>query len=165
MSNQPTVNGIPCEPGRVLGTGGHYIVEISKSDATLEQIEAIDWAHPTLVGTGDSLPDSYGYEVTDVRYSYQYKKFQVHLKVKEEYLGTWWATRPRSRSWRLHWPRPKRRRLPLRRRPSAAEAATAQAQAQQATEDCLAAQQEAKTAQQMPRPPRSRSGSWPQASR
>ena len=87
MSNQPTVNGIPCNPGRVLGPGGHYIVENNKGDATLEQIEAIDWSNPTLENTGDSLPDSYGYEVTDVRYSYQYKKFQVHLKVKEEYLG------------------------------------------------------------------------------
>ena len=88
MSNsKPTVNGIPCEPGRVLGPGGRYIVRFDKADATLEQIEGIDWAHPTLVGTGDSLPSSYGYEVEDIQYRYQYGNFQVHLKVKQEYLG------------------------------------------------------------------------------
>ena len=85
--SKPTVNGIPCEPGRILGPGGHYIVRFDKADATLEQIEGIDWAHPTLVGTGDSLPSSYGYEVEDIQYRYQYGNFQVHLKVKQEYLG------------------------------------------------------------------------------
>ena len=151
MSNQPTVNGIPCNPGRVLGPGGHYIVEINKGDATLEQIEAIDWSNPTLENTGDSLPDSYGYEVTDVRYSYQYKKFQVHLKVKEEYLGdvVGYQAQIQELETSLATTEEEKAAAQAQAQAAEAEAATAQAQAQQATEDCLAAQQEAKTAQQM----------------
>ena len=65
MSNQPTVNGIPCSPGRVLGPGGHYIVEINKGDARWNRSRAIDWSNPPWRIPGQS-PDSYGYEVTDV---------------------------------------------------------------------------------------------------
>ena len=87
MSTRPTVNGIPMNPGRVLGNNGKYIVRFDKADATLEQIEAIDWAHPTLVGTGDDLPNIYGYEVENIEYRYYHHAFVVRLKVQEQYLG------------------------------------------------------------------------------
>ena len=134
MSNsKPTVNGIPCEPGRVLGPGGRYIVRFDKADATLEQIEGIDWAHPTLVGTGDSLPSSYGYEVED---RYQYGNFQVHLKVKQECLGdvTAYAAQVSQLQDQLAT--------------AQEEKAAAQAQAQTAEEEAAAAQAAATAAQE-----------------
>lgn len=87
MNNKPTVNGIPCNPGRVVGDNGHYIVRFDKADATLEQVEAIDWEHPKLENAGDNLPSAYGYEVENVSYLYRDHKFVVLLKVKEQYLG------------------------------------------------------------------------------
>ena len=137
MSNsKPTVNGIPCEPGRVLGPGGRYIVRFDKADATLEQIEGIDWAHPTLVGTGDSLPSSYGYEVEDIQYRYQYGNFQVHLKVKQESLGdvTAYAAQVSQLQDQLAT--------------AQEEKAAAQAQAQTAEEEAAAAQAAATAAQE-----------------
>lgn len=87
MNNKPTVNGIPCNPGRVIGDNGHYIVRFDKADTTLEQVEAIDWEHPVLENAGDNLPSHYGYEVENISYLYRDNKFVVLLKVQEQYLG------------------------------------------------------------------------------
>lgn len=86
MSNKPTVDGIPCNPQRT-NRNGIYHVYFDRKDATLDQIERIDWAHPTLVGTGDSLPGNYGYQIDDIAYLHPYRRFAVRLKVLQQYLG------------------------------------------------------------------------------
>lgn len=86
MSNKPTVDGIPCNPQRT-NQNGIYHVYFDRKDATLDQIERIDWAHPTLVGTGDSLPGNYGYQIDDIAYLHPYRRFAVRLKVLQQYLG------------------------------------------------------------------------------
>ncbi len=86
MSNKPTVDGIPCNPQRT-NQNGIYHVYFDGKDATLDQIERIDWAHPTLVGTGDSLPGNYGYQIDDIAYLHPYRRFAVRLKVLQQYLG------------------------------------------------------------------------------
>lgn len=137
MSNsKPTVNGIPCEPGRVLGPGGRYIVRFDKADATLEQIEGIDWAHPTLVGTGDNLPGNYGYQIDDIAYLHPYRRFAVRLKVLQQYLGdvTAYAAQVSQLQDQLAT--------------AQEEKAAAQAQAQTAEEEAAAAQAAATAAQE-----------------
>lgn len=86
MSNKPTVDGIPCNPQRT-NQNGIYHVYFDRKDATLDQIERIDWAHPTLVGTGDNLPGNYGYQIDDIAYLHPYRRFAVRLKVLQQYLG------------------------------------------------------------------------------
>ena len=86
MSNKPTVDGIPCNPQRTP-QNGIYHVYFDRKDATLDQIERIDWAHPTLVGTGDNLPGNYGYQIDDIAYLHPYRRFAVRLKVLQQYLG------------------------------------------------------------------------------
>ena len=86
MSNKPTVDGIPCNPQRT-NQNGIYHVYFDRKDATLDQIERIDWAHPTLVGTGDNLPSNYGYQIDDIAYLHPYRRFAVRLKVRQQYLG------------------------------------------------------------------------------
>ena len=86
MSNKPTVDGIPCNPQRTT-QNGIYHVYFDRKDATLDQIERIDWAHPTLVGTGDNLPGNYGYQIDDIAYLHPYRRFAVRLKVLQQYLG------------------------------------------------------------------------------
>ena len=86
MSNKPTVDGIPCNPQRT-NQNGIYHVYFDRKDATLDQIERIDWAHPTLVGTGDKLPGNYGYQIDDIAYLHPYRRFAVRLKVLQQYLG------------------------------------------------------------------------------
>lgn len=85
MSNKPTVDGIPCNPQRT-NQNGIYHVYFDRKDATLDQIERIDWAHPTLVGTGDNLPGNYGYQIDDIAYLHPYRRFAVRLKVLQQYL-------------------------------------------------------------------------------
>ena len=86
MSNKPTVDGIPCNPQRT-NQNGIYHVYFDRKDATLDQIERIDWAHPTLVGTWDNLPSNYGYQIDDIAYLHPYRRFAVRLKVRQQYLG------------------------------------------------------------------------------
>lgn len=86
MSVRPTVDGIPCKPSR-SNTNGIYYVYFDRKDTTLEQIERIDWADPTLENTGDELPQGYGYQIEDIQYLHTYRKFCVRLKVRRQYLG------------------------------------------------------------------------------
>lgn len=80
----------------IMGPGiyqnGRYSVDFSRNDATLEQIEAINWAKPTIKyvgphGSEPGLPEGYGFDVTKIEYLSNSKTYRVHLKVGSQYLG------------------------------------------------------------------------------
>lgn len=135
MSVRPTVDGIPCKPSR-SNTNGIYHVYFDRKDATLEQIERIDWADPTLENTGDELPQGYGYQIEDIQYLHTYRKFCVRLKVRQQYLGDVTGYQAEISA------------LEASLAAAQAEKAAAQAQAQTAAEAASAAQEQAQTAQE-----------------
>ena len=52
---------------------GKYTVDFDRKDAALEQIEAINWAKPTIQYTGihaseQGLPEGYGFDVEKIEY-------------------------------------------------------------------------------------------------
>ena len=65
---------------------GCYIIVFERDAATLEQIEAVNWASPTI--TGDTiLPKEYGYELTGITYSSSDHSYRVTVRVARQYLG------------------------------------------------------------------------------
>ncbi len=136
MSNsKPTVDGIPCSPQRT-NRNGIYHVYFDRKDATLDQIERIDWAHPTLENTGDELPSNYGYQIDDIAYLHPYRRFAVRLKVLRQYLGDVTGYQVQVEA------------LEASLATAQEEKAAAQAQAQTAEEEAAAAQAAALEAQE-----------------
>lgn len=71
---------------------GCYSVDFSRDDATLEQIEGINWEKPAIQYVGDSenergLPEGYGFDVDKIEYLSNIRVYRVHLKVAAQYLG------------------------------------------------------------------------------
>lgn len=71
---------------------GHYTVAFERGYASLEEIEAINWAKPEIVRLGAregawELPVGYGFEVVGIDYEHGTKTYNVKLKVAEQYLG------------------------------------------------------------------------------
>lgn len=71
---------------------GKYTVDFDRKDAALEQIEAINWAKPTIQYTGihaseQGLPEGYGFDVEKIEYMSSCKAYRVHLNVASQYLG------------------------------------------------------------------------------
>lgn len=54
--------------------------------ATLEQIEAVNWAKPTIEGD-TILPKEYGYTVEGITYSSSDSSYRVAVRVGRQYLG------------------------------------------------------------------------------
>lgn len=81
-----TIDGIVC--GMVMrgSKNGQYRAVFEREYATLEQIEAINWAQPTIVGE-TILPTGYGYTVADIQYSMSSDSYTVILQVGDQYLG------------------------------------------------------------------------------
>lgn len=65
---------------------GQYVVVFEKESATLEQIEGINWAAPTIEGD-TILPKEYGYKVEGVTYSSSDKSYRVTVRVARQFLG------------------------------------------------------------------------------
>lgn len=85
-SKKAAVDGLPI--GMVLrgAVNGCYVIVFERDSATLEQIEAVNWASPTI--TGDTiLPKEYGYEVEGITYSSSDSSYQVTVRVARQYLG------------------------------------------------------------------------------
>lgn len=79
------------ETGQALGAG-EYRVWFERENATLEQIEGINWAKPTVEyigphGSEPGLPEGYGFKITNVRYDYNGKTYIVTVKTAQQYLG------------------------------------------------------------------------------
>lgn len=88
MNNYVRIDGLLC--GHIMrgAVNGQYRVSFHRDNATLEQIEAINWAKPEITGIGDCvLPIGYGFEVVKIEYESCYSSYSVTLKVGKQYLG------------------------------------------------------------------------------
>ena len=78
--------GVPCAMVLRGGGNGRYTAVFERERASLEEIEAIDWARPVISGNC-YLPAGYGFTVTDISYSSGTRSYTVSLKVAEQFLG------------------------------------------------------------------------------
>lgn len=78
--------------GPAIYPNGQYSVDFSRNDASLEQIEGINWAKPAIKyvgphGSEPGLPEGYGFEVIKIEYDSGCKTYRVRLKTASQYLG------------------------------------------------------------------------------
>ena len=72
---------------------GRYRVVFEREYASLEDIEGINWAQPTIERTDFRvknelrLPEGYGFTVEGISYDYSAKSYIVELSVASQYLG------------------------------------------------------------------------------
>lgn len=77
---------------RSAPSNGRYTVVFEREFASLEQIEAVNWAQPTVEyigphGNEAGLPEGYGFTVEDIQYESGTKAYRVVLKTASQYLG------------------------------------------------------------------------------
>lgn len=88
-SNSTKICGVPV--GVIMRNGyatGEFTLVFERSMATLEQIEAINWAQPTVSGEGANvLPVGYGFDLKDITYSHSDGAYRVTITVGQQYLG------------------------------------------------------------------------------
>ena len=80
------IGGVPCGPVLRGSTNGEYRVVFEREHASLEEIEAIQWDPPVIVGAC-ILPSGYGFTVTDIQYAAATRSYTVVLQVGKQYLG------------------------------------------------------------------------------
>lgn len=88
------INGVPAETiwrnGKINGS---YTIRFNKTDATLADIEGIDWAHPVVervVGNAEQfhcLPEGYGFKLNAVNYVGSLQEYVVEISVLTQYFG------------------------------------------------------------------------------
>lgn len=72
---------------------GSYLVLFEREFAELPQIEAINWAKPTIEHTNPrssnelGLPEGYGFEVERITYDSTARSYTVEVRVATQYLG------------------------------------------------------------------------------
>ena len=71
---------------------GRYTVFFEREYASLEQIEAVNWAQPIVEyigphGSDAGLPEGYGFTVEDIQYESETRAYRVVLKTTSQYLG------------------------------------------------------------------------------
>ena len=72
---------------------GRYRVVFEREYASLEDIEGINWAQPTIERTDFriknelGLPEGYGFTVEGISYDYSAKSYTVELQVADQFLG------------------------------------------------------------------------------
>lgn len=72
---------------------GRYLVLFEREFAELPQIEAINWAKPTIEHTNPrssnelGLPEGYGFEVERITYDSTARSYTVEVRVATQYLG------------------------------------------------------------------------------
>ena len=86
------IDGLTAVIMRSVPGNGQYTVVFEREFASLEQIEAVNWAKPTVEyigphGSEAGLPEGYGFEVADIRYQNSSRSYQVILKTASQYLG------------------------------------------------------------------------------
>ena len=86
------IDGVPAAFITRGTTNGHYRVTFERSETGLEQIEQINWSHPTLTNLSGSeqeqgLPAGYGFVLTDLRYQHANRIFIAELQTAQQYLG------------------------------------------------------------------------------
>lgn len=78
--------GVPCAMVLRGPANGYYEAVFERERASLEEIEAINWAQPIIEGSC-FLPVGYGFTVQDISYSSNTRSYTVSLKVAEQFLG------------------------------------------------------------------------------
>lgn len=83
--------GVPCALVH-RGGNGQYEAVFQRCDATLEDIEGIDWSRPVVTEAGDRyracpLPEGYGFTVEDITYYHGTETWTVHLRTARQFLG------------------------------------------------------------------------------
>lgn len=85
-----TIDGIVCG---ILSRGirnGEYRAVFEREHASLEQIEAINWARPEVKckrACDKILPEGYGFTVEDISYDSGCRAYTVTLRTDNQYLG------------------------------------------------------------------------------
>ena len=80
------IDGIPCGLMMRGSANGCYQAVFEREYASLEQIEAINWAQPAVEGDC-ILPVGYGFTVSDIKYSAATRCYTVYLNTASQYLG------------------------------------------------------------------------------
>lgn len=78
--------GVPCAMVLRGSANGCYQAVFERERASLEEIEAINWAQPIIEGD-TLLPAGYGFAVEDISYNSNTQSYTVSLKVAEQFLG------------------------------------------------------------------------------
>ena len=86
------IDGVPAAFITRSAVNGRYRITFERSEATLEQIEQINWSAPTLThlsGSGQEpgLPAGYGFVLADLRYQHANRIFIAELQTAQQYLG------------------------------------------------------------------------------
>ena len=85
-------DGVPAAFVTRSAVNGHYCITFEREEASLEQLENIQWATPSIVRLTDhegelGLPEGYGFEITDIRYQHSGRYFVVEVRTAQQYLG------------------------------------------------------------------------------
>lgn len=78
--------GVPCAMVLRGSANGHYKAVFERERASLEEIEAINWARPVIEGD-TFLPAGYGFVAEDISYSSNSRSYTVSLRVAKQFLG------------------------------------------------------------------------------
>lgn len=87
------IDGVGAGPiSRSYAANGEYTVIFEREYASLEQIEGINWAQPTIEhvwphGNETGLPEGYGFDVKKIDYDSGGKFYRVTLQTGKQYLG------------------------------------------------------------------------------
>ena len=86
------IDGVPAAFITRSAANGRYRVTFERSEATLEQIEQINWSAPALINISGSeqeqiLPAGYGFILADLRYQHANRIWIAELQTAQQYLG------------------------------------------------------------------------------
>ena len=86
------IDGIPAAFITRGSANGRYCVTFERSEASLDQIEQINWSNPALNRMTESsselaLPFGYGFDLVDLRYQHSTQLFVAELQVSQQYMG------------------------------------------------------------------------------
>jgi len=87
-----SIDGVTAGPITRLIQNSQYVVLFERQFASIEQIEGINWAAPTVEYIGNhegeqGLPEGYGFDVSRIDYESGTKTYSAILKVSSQYLG------------------------------------------------------------------------------
>ena len=86
FSNKMTIDGLKCGARRSFLGSDQYIVTFERQFADLPQILKINWNKPALGGEKE-LPEGYGFELIDIKYSLNTDSYDVTVRTKQKYWG------------------------------------------------------------------------------
>ncbi len=86
------IDGVTASFIRRTAQNGQYQVLFERENASLEQIEAINWAKPVIEKLTDrdreeALPHGYGFDVVRITYDSSTRSYTVTVQTARQYLG------------------------------------------------------------------------------